>query len=151
MSMEKLDLESYRSTTKEGIKHEGYISNITKEIITVSLKGNVNCEGCKAQSACGVSDSNDKEIEIINNNQSYQLNDSVDVVLEKSLGLKAVFWAYVFPFLLIMTSLVITSNFLKEWIAGLVSLFILIPYYFTLHVLKNSFQKAFRISILKNY
>ena len=151
MNMEKLNLESYRILNKEGIKHEGYISNITSDLITVSLNGNINCEGCKAQSACGVSDSNDKEIEIVNNNQSFQLNESVDVVLEKSLGLKAVFLAYVFPFLLIMTSLVITSNFLKEWIAGLVSLFTLIPYYFTLYLLKNSFQKAFRISILKNY
>ena len=151
MNMDKLDLENYRAINKEGIKHQGYISNITSDFITVSLKGNINCEGCKAQSACGVSDSNDKEIEIINNNHSFQLNESVNVVLEKSLGLKAVFWAYVFPFILIMASLIITSNFLKEWIAGLVSLFMLIPYYFTLYVLKNSFQKAFRISILKNY
>tara|TARA_R110001583_G_scaffold13031_5_gene56933 strand:- start:3935 stop:4384 length:450 start_codon:yes stop_codon:yes gene_type:complete len=149
--MEKLDLESYRTLNKEGIKHEGYISNITRNFITVSLKGNINCEGCKAQSACGVSDSSEKEIEIVNNNQSFKLNEYVEVILEKSLGLKAVFWAYIFPFLLIMISLVITSNFLKEWIAGLISLFILIPYYFTLYVLKKSFQKAFRISILKKY
>jgi sigma-E factor negative regulatory protein RseC len=150
MNMGKLDLESYRALNKEGIKHEGYISNITSDLITVSLKGNINCEGCKAQSACGVSDSNEKEIEIINNNQSFQLNESVDIVLEKTLGLKAVFWAYVFPFILIILTLIITINFFKEWIAGLVSLFILIPYYFVLFVMKTSFQKVFQISILKN-
>ncbi len=147
--MEKLDLESYKGGNKNEIKHEGYISKITNQVITVSLKGNVNCEGCKAQSACGVSESNDKEIEILNTNQSFKLSDPVNVVLEKSLGLKAVFWAYVFPFILMMLTLIITSNFLKEWIAGLVSLFVLIPYYFVLYKMKSSFQKAFQISILK--
>lgn len=149
MVMEKLDLESYKGGNKNEIKHEGYISKITNQVITVSLKGNVNCEGCKAQSACGVSESNDKEIEILNTNQSFKLSDPVNVVLEKSLGLKAVFWAYVFPFILMMLTLIITSNFLKEWIAGLVSLFVLIPYYFVLYKMKSSFQKAFQISILK--
>jgi len=150
MVMEKLDFKNYKTFSKEGIKHEGYISNIENNLLTVSLKGNINCEGCKAQSACGVSESNDKEIEIIDNIQGFKLNDTVDVVLEKSLGLKAVFWAYVFPFILIILTLIITTNFLKEWIAGLVSLFILIPYYFMLFVLKDTFQKAFRISIFKN-
>ena len=146
--MTQLDLDSYKAT-KDNIKHEGIISEISENGIIVSLKGNVNCEGCKAQSACGVSDSNDKEIEISNPTQSFQLNEPVDVVLKRELGLKAVFWAYVFPFILMFLVLIITSLFLKEWVAGLFSLAILIPYYFMLFVLKDRFQKAFQVSILK--
>ena len=63
------------------LKHEGVISKITKEGIVVSLKGNINCEGCKAQSACGVSESNDKEITILSSDNSFKLNDTVDIVL----------------------------------------------------------------------
>jgi len=147
--MEQLDLESYRKGDVKQITHQGVISKISPNKITIALKGNVNCEGCKAQSACGVSDSNDKEIEVINNTQSFQLNETVDVLLKRELGLKAVFWAYVFPFILMFVVLVATSFFFKEWIAGLLSLFILIPYYFMLFVLKNKFQKAFQVSILK--
>lgn len=146
--MTKLDLDSYK-TKKDTINHEGIVSNISKDTITISLKGNVNCEGCKAQSACGVSESNDKEIEVENSMQSFQLNESVDVVLKRELGLKAVFWAYVFPFILMFTVLVITSFFMKEWVSGLISLSILIPYYFTLFVMKDTFKKAFQVSILK--
>ena len=146
--MTKLDLDSYKKK-KDNIKHEGIVSSISKDTITISLKGNVNCEGCKAQSACGVSDSNDKEIEVENPMQSFQLNESVDVVLKRELGLKAVFWAYVFPFILMFTVLVVTSFFLKEWVSGLISLSILIPYYFTLFVMKDTFKKAFQVSILK--
>ncbi|SNR43933.1 positive regulator of sigma(E), RseC/MucC [Lutibacter agarilyticus] len=146
--MTQLDLDSYK-TKKDTIKHEGIISKISKNTITISLKGNVNCEGCKAQSACGVSDSNDKEIEIENPTQSFQLNETVDLVLNRELGLKAVFWAYVFPFILMFLVLILTSLFLKEWLAGLVSLFVLVPYYFMLFVLKDTFKKAFQLSILK--
>ena len=147
--MTQLDLNSYKNRTNNLVKHEGIISKISEKTITISLKGNVNCEGCKAQSACGVSDSNDKEIEVVNSAQSFQINDTVDVLLKRELGLKAVFWAYVFPFILMFVVLVAASFFFKEWIAGLMSLFILIPYYFMLFVLKSRFQKAFQVSILK--
>ena len=96
-----------------------------------------------------MSESNDKEIEIENPTESFQLNEPVDVVLKRELGLKAVFWAYVFPFILMFSVLVITSFFLKEWISGLISLAILVPYYFMLFVLKDTFKKAFQVSILK--
>ncbi len=147
--MTKLDLDSYKTKSRDIVNHEGIVSKISKSTITISLKGNVNCEGCKAQSACGVSDSNDKEIEVLNPIQSFQINEAVEVILKKELGLKAVFWAYVFPFILMAVVLVVTSFLFEEWVAGLLSLFILLPYYFMLYVLKDSFQKVFQVSILK--
>lgn len=147
--MTKLDLDSYKTQQENLIKHEGIVSKISENVVTVLLKGNINCEGCKAQSACGVSDSNDKEIEIFNSTQNFRINEPVDVVLQRELGLKAVFWAYVFPFILLFVVLIFTSFFFKEWIAGLLSLSVLIPYYLMLYMLKDTFQKAFQVSILK--
>ncbi|WP_298288703.1 SoxR reducing system RseC family protein [uncultured Lutibacter sp.] len=148
--MEKLDLNSYKNQGQNTINHEGIISKISYGVLTVSLKGNINCEACNAKAACGVSESNSKEIEIETNNSSFQLNEQVEVILAKQLGLKAVFWAYVFPFVLVLVVLFVSSNFLKEWQAGLIALFVLAPYYFTLYVLKNLFKKTFKVSILKN-
>ena len=148
--MEKLDLNSYKNQDQNTINHEGIISKISNGVLTVSLKGNINCEACNAKAACGVSESNSKEIEIETNNSSFQLNEQVEVILAKQLGLKAVFWAYVFPFVLVLVVLFVSSNFLKEWQAGLIALFVLAPYYFTLYVLKNLFKKTFKVSILKN-
>jgi len=139
------------------MNHSGVISKITNSTITVSLEGNINCDSCKAKAACGISESNSKEIEITNPSiehkrtfQSFQLNDGVEVVIRTELGLKAVFWAYVFPFILMLTVLLITSTLFKEWVAGLLSIAILIPYYFMLYVLKNSFKKMFRLTVFKN-
>ena len=139
------------------MRHSGVISKITKSTITVSLEGNINCESCKAKAACGISESNSKEIEIENpfviatdTIRPFQLNESVDIVMETKLGLKAVFFAYIFPFILMVIVLIVSSYFVKEWVAGLWSLFVLIPYYLLLAGLKDSFQKMFTISILKN-
>lgn len=149
--MESLHLENFNSISRFDIKHEGLISKISDEVLTVSLKGNINCEGCKAKAVCGISDSKDKEIEVFKTNHSFIINESVQLVLKKDLGLKAVFFAYLLPFILLIFTLFIASNFLKEWISGLVSLSILIPYYLLLYFTKDSFQKAFKISILKNH
>jgi len=148
--MKKIDLNKTNKTYKSLVRHDGTISNISNGIIMVTLKGNINCEACNAKAACGVSESNAKEIEVDETDQLFHINEDVEVVLEKQLGLKAVFWAYVFPFILVLCVLIITSNFMEEWLAGLLSLSVLIPYCLALYTLKKSLQKAFKVTILKN-
>ena len=131
------------------VRHEGIVSKVSKDSITVSLMGNLHCEACHAKSACGVSDSDSKEIEIPAPSQSLELNENVEVFLKKDLGLKAVFWAYVFPFILLFAVLLVASSFYQEWIAGLMAIGVLIPYYLLLYVLKNSFKNAFQVSVSK--
>ena len=131
------------------VRHEGIVSKISQETITISLKGNIDCEGCKAKSACGVSESNDKEIEVVNSEKTLHLNENVEVLLQKDLGLKAVFWAYVFPFILMVTVLLVASLFFAEWQAGLLALAAIVPYYFSLYYLNSFFKKKFKVSIIK--
>ena len=123
------------------MKHLGAISKITKAAITVSLEGNINCEGCKVKAACGVIQTND--------HQNFRLNEQVEVVMQEELGLKAVFWAYVFPFILLISALLIASLFFTEWQAGLMALSILAPYYLFIHYLNPFFKKRFKVSIFK--
>ena len=127
--------------------HSGVISQINRGSVMVSLDKNVHCETCHAKGACGVSDSAAKEIEVVDAGRTYTLNEPVEVVLRKNLGHKAVFWAYVFPFILMILTLLTASFFVTEWIAGLLSLIILIPYYLLMHGLKGYFKRTFDISI----
>ncbi len=147
--MEKSNINNTDTADETIVKHEGVVSKITNDVVTISLKGNINCEACNAKAACGVSESNSKEIEVSYSTQPLKLNENVEVLLKKSLGLKAVFWAYVFPFIIMMTVLLIASTLFKEWIAGLLSIAVLVPYYLMLYVLRNTFKKAFKLSILK--
>ena len=136
-------------SNKNTFVHSGIISKIAGQSIIVSLEQNIHCNSCRAKAACGISESETKEIEIINSNDYFIINERVEVVLKRALGFKAVFWAYVFPFILMFSTLIITSSFLKEWIAGLLSLIVLIPYFLTLYLFKNSLKSVFKMSILK--
>lgn len=148
--MENHDVNSSYITHNKSVLHEGIVTKISSDKITVSLNGNINCEGCKAKMACGASESTDKEIEVFNYNSALQLNEPVTVQLNKSLGLRAVFIAYVLPFILMITVLLVSSTLVKEWIAGLLSIFILLPYYTILYLMKKSFKETFKFSILKS-
>ena len=127
--------------------HSGVISQIKKGSVIVSLDKNVHCETCHAKGACGVSDSANREIEVADTGRTYTLNENVEVILRKNLGHKAVFWAYVFPFILMLLTLLAASYFVSEWVAGLLSLLILVPYYLLLQGLKGYFKRTFDISI----
>ena len=148
--MKSLDLQSFKNKGNAVVQHAGIVSKITDKVITVALEGNVHCEACNVKAACGVSESNTKEIEIPNGNISFQILENVTVLMQKQLGLKAVFWAYVFPFILMFGVLLLASNFFSEWIAGLASILILVPYYIALYLKIHFFKNAFKISIVKN-
>ena len=129
--------------------HSGVVSRISGDSVYVSLDQNVHCDSCRAKSLCGISESNNKEIEINNPGTSFKINEHVEVVINKALGLKAVFWAYVFPFILLISVLVIASLFLAEWLAGLLALGTLAPYYLLLHFTRSFFKQKFKVSVLK--
>ncbi len=139
---------SYKAEETEAFVHTGVVSEMKGSSIIVALDENVHCESCSARGACGVTDSVNKTVEVINPEGSFKLNQPVEVVLKKDLGQKAVFWAYIFPFLLMLATLVTSSLFLEEWMAGSLSLLILVPYYAMIYALKNYFKKTFRVSVL---
>ena len=136
-------------TATDAFVHSGVVTRIDGGSVFVALDPNLHCESCRAKGACGVSDAGSKEVEITDPQGTFRLDEHVEVVLKKDLGNKALFWAYLFPFLLMMLTLFTASLWLPEWMAGLVSLSILIPYYLSIALLKRYFKRTFKISILK--
>lgn len=150
--MHKLDLNTYKNNTNNTavITHTGKVVNVTHKRVVVALDSNVSCEACNAKAACGVSESNRKEIEISNPTSLFNMGEEVTVVMKKHLGMQAVFWAYLFPFTLLILVLFTTASFLPQWQAGLLALAVLLPYYITLRATKSWFKKAFEVTVLKN-
>lgn len=147
--MNKMILDNSITKPNSFVKHAGVVTKLSKDSVIVKLTGNVNCSSCHAKSACGVSEEDAKTIEVFDHSQSFKLNESIDVIMGNDKGLKAVFYAYVFPFILLFLTLVISINFLKEWQAGLLALFVLIPYYILLYLLNTVLRKEFNITLLK--
>ncbi|MDZ7614330.1 MAG: SoxR reducing system RseC family protein [Flavobacteriaceae bacterium] len=147
--MKEPDIHSL-TTKYHSIRHTGTISNISGNTITVSLSDNINCSGCSSKSACGMAETASKQIVLPNQENSFNINETVELVLEKNMGLKAVIWAYIFPFILMLTSLFVSLAFFSEPVSGLIALLVLIPYYTMLYFSKNIFQRVFKLSVIKN-
>ncbi|HYQ57798.1 MAG TPA: SoxR reducing system RseC family protein, partial [Draconibacterium sp.] len=107
-----------------------------KEIRDTSLIVNIisqsACSSCHANGACTVADFQDKEIEVSDYREKYQIGDEVTILFKQSKGFTALIWGYVIPFFVVLGTLIIalevTGDELKS---GLLSLFILVPYYIT--------------------
>lgn len=109
------------------------------------------CATCDISGNCSVSDTKEKVIDVRlpENGENYQLGQSVTIKMKQSSGVWAILFGYVFPFVAIVLALVIlTSLDLDQGLAGLLSLSILLPYYFVIYLNRNLFKKRFDHSIV---
>ncbi len=97
---------------------------------------------------CSSAESKEKIIEINYPLNNYQVGDKVMVVGALSLGLQAILWAFVYPFLLVVLSLFILSHWIEnELISALIALSTLIPYYIWLWLNQSYMKKKFSFTI----
>ena len=77
--------------SKNEISHKGVIKSITPELTTVEILSTSACAECHAKGMCGMSESKVKEISVPTDPYSvHEVGDEVQVMLKKSMGLKAV-------------------------------------------------------------
>jgi positive regulator of sigma E activity len=134
------------------IEHTGIVQNISDSDnkITVNLLRVSACASCHVKSVCGVSESDQKSIEItVENNCDYKAGEQVKVLMNSGLGMKALFIGYFLPFLVFITTLVISAQFMDEATAGLLALGMMVPYYLLLLLFKGRLKKTFTFSIMK--
>ena len=139
--MEKLE--------KSEITHEGTIDSIEKNHINVRIISMASCVSCSASGTCSASDMAEKIVEVVlPKHNTYKVGDHVSIVLDKSMGLKAVFLGYVGPFLAMFITLItmLSLNY-TEGIAGLTSLAMLVPYFLGLYYFKNRIKENFTFKL----
>lgn len=136
--------------TKKTINHDGIVSKLSNKGVEVSIAVSTACAGCHAQGSCGMVDDKNRIINIIQSAEGLKLGDKVQIEGAQSLGLKAVFFAYILPFLLVFVILVISLTFfdVSETKAGLYALLILPIYYFVLYLFKSQFEEKYTFRII---
>ena len=131
------------------VKHEGVISEITSELIRVSIVAQSACASCHAKGFCGAADQQEKVIDVKKSVAANQkVGDFVTVTMKRKLGNKAVLYGYFLPFVILMITLIgalIIVN--DEGIAGLIALGVLVPYYFILYTLREKLKAGFEFHI----
>jgi len=110
--------------------------------VSVKIEVKSACSACHARSMCSVSELSEKVIEALPA-ESVSVGDSVVVEMEEKFGLKAVFYVFFIPFVLMASTLFVSANFVSEAFAALFSLLVLAPYALLLMLLKPYFAKQF--------
>jgi sigma-E factor negative regulatory protein RseC len=131
------------------IEHKGIVSEISDKSILVELTVMSACSACHAKAMCSF-DSEQKIIEILRPSEHYEKGETVNVIMRESLGRKALILGYLLPFVVLVSTLFTFSGFgIKEGIAGLLAIGMLIPYYFCLYLFKNRIRREFNFNIEK--
>lgn len=133
---------------EEKVLHDGVVQQVSDNKITVVIINASACSSCHAKGACLASDMKEKEIDIVRFSGEYHIGQRVNVVGTASQGMKAVLFGYLLPFLLVLTTLLICISLTKnEALAGMLSLFILMPYYGILYFFKGYLKRSFEFEI----
>lgn len=131
------------------IEHTGIVQSIEDNHVNVSIISNSACAACHASGVCEVSSSEEKIIRT-NKNIDVSRGEMVMVMMEKSMGFRALLLGYIFPFLLLITTLILlTILSFSEARAGLIALFTLLPYYLFIYMKKERIGRGFSFTIKK--
>jgi sigma-E factor negative regulatory protein RseC len=132
------------------IAQKGIVEEIVDHTIRVRIQRESACGHCNARSMCNLSDISDRIIETHDNGLDLKIGDFVEIAITRSMGHKAVLLGYLLPFLLVITILILLNALrLQEWLSGLISLGMLVPYYMFLYLLRDRLKKSFTFTLSK--
>jgi len=137
------------TSTNNTISHSGIIENTEFNTIHVKIITMSACASCKEHASCSISETKEKIIEIKTSKAgTYHKGQQVKVYMNKSLGHKALLLGYIFPFFILITTLLImTENGISELISGLSAIIILFPYFLCLYLFKSKLARTFNFSV----
>lgn len=132
------------------IEHIGTVVAQDGDRLSVQIEQQSACSSCQVRSACSVSEKEEKIIEVSARGEAYAVGEQVLLLGQSSLGLKAVFWAYVLPLaVMFVTLVVLTACDVQEALAGTLALCALVPYYLILRLFNKKMQKKFTLTVTK--
>ena len=131
------------------IIHPGIIESINGDKVFIRILSQSACSSCHAKGACTIADVEEKIIEAdIDPSENRKPGEQVMVKMEESLGHKAVLMGYVLPLIVLVGSVILfLSLFKHEGMAALLSILMLVPYYFTLYLFRKRLRKEFRFRV----
>ncbi len=133
----------------ETVSHPGIVESVDDVHVKVRIASAAACGSCTVKSACGMSEMEDKVLEVIRESgRDFEIGSQVTVYMKQTLGSLAVVLGYILPFVVVLLGLIIGLGLgLSEGLAGLLSIGVLVPYYLVLYLSRNRLKKTFRFYI----
>ena len=133
------------------IEHVGVVEAIEGDLVRVQIVAESACASCAARSACGMSESTQKIIEVHTSQASeYRVGERCVVSVERAAGLKAVVLAYCMPLVAMLVALVVCSAVgLNEGVAAAIALGVVVAYYLCVRLLRDKIETNIIFKIKK--
>jgi len=132
------------------IKHIGFVESVSGQSALVRINSQSACAACHAKGACSAADQENKIMTVPTGGAEYRAGEQVRVSIARRTGLRAVAFGYVYPFLVLMTILIIlTAAGASELQAGTWSLASLAPYYLVIYLLRDRISNTFTFKLEK--
>ena len=134
---------------KEQVKHTGKVVSMNPQLTTVQIVSHSACSECHAAGLCGMSEYTEKAIQVPTDPYaSYGVGDEVQVVLQASMGMKAVWIAYFLPLVVLLAvALGLIALGVQEVVAGLTGIAAVGVYYLIIWLLRGKLQNEYVFTI----
>ncbi len=134
------------------VSHKGVIVGVTSDIVRVEIISQSACSSCHAAGLCSMSETTKKEVEVpVRSGEHFMLGDNVSVILEMSMGMKAVVLAYVVPLaILLMICISLSYASVGELVSGLLGLGGVAVWYLLLYLFRNRISRKYTFKIVKD-
>jgi Positive regulator of sigma E activity len=138
------------TTSGKTFEHLGRVVEVTHNSVRITIEGIAGCGSCQAKSVCGMGDAVEKDIVVENTKLGLNLNDQVRVVLQQSLGMRAVMFGYIFPLVILLGVLISTFQIMgSEVKAGLWTIGAVAVYYLMLRIFRKKLEAKFVFTVEK--
>lgn len=133
------------------IEHVGVVKAIEGDMVRVEIVAESACASCAARSACGMSESTEKQIEVHTREASnYAVGERCVVSVERAAGLKAVVLAYCMPLVVMLVALIgCSAAGLSDGVAAVAALGVVAVYYLVVRLLREKIETNIIFKIKK--
>ena len=131
---------------------QGIVSQIKEDEIVVTIKCASACHECTQKENCSLSEMKMKQIHLpMSNSQKYHIGQKVLLEVPASSMVWSLLWAYGFPLVLMLITVLTTSLFdYTETTCAICAIGVLFPYYFCISKLSKWLKRKITIKITEN-
>ena len=134
---------------KGSVSHRGKVVGMDPQWTTVRFEAQSACSSCHAAGLCGMSEMQEKTFQVASDPYAtYRVGDEVEVVLKASMGIKAVWIAYMVPLLILLAAFFgVSALGASELTAGLAGIASIAVYYLIVWLLRDRLQDEYVFTI----
>lgn len=131
------------------VSHRGVVTKVTDGELEVRILSKSACAACHIKSACNIAEMQEKIVILPKPEDSdFKDGDEVEINMTVAQGNKAVLFAYLIPVVLVIAMIFILNAMnLEQGLNALISIGILVPYYFVVYLFRNKLKEKFQYRI----